>query len=161
MLSILLSKQKSQNISVKNAFSSSSFPIINFMEGKKKKSFRFFWLFRIDRKDNSKRRHALSRQKGVVRISLYGLKPVMIPQENKSDFRSYTAKVKMPWHYKTNQQAIQKISVAASFILKYFWREIFSQVHFLGGSVGQRRIPSQSKSHEISNAMTVVNRFAI
>lgn len=51
MLSILLNKQKSQYISVKNAFQSSSFQVRNFMKWKKK-----YRLFRIDRKSNSKRK---------------------------------------------------------------------------------------------------------
>lgn len=105
------------------------------MERKKNKIHTDFWLFRIDRKNISRRRRALSRQKGVVGISLYCLKKVMIPQENTSDFRSYTAKVKMPWYYNTKQRVIRRISIAALFIKKYFWRETFNQVHFLGGSV--------------------------
>lgn len=53
----------------------------------------FFDYSGLTEKNNSKRWHALSRQKGVVGISLYCLKKVTIPQENKSDFKSYTAKV--------------------------------------------------------------------
>lgn len=100
---------------------------------RQKKIIQTFWLFRIDRKKQQQK--TTSRLKGVVRISLYCLKKVLVPQENKSDFRSYPAKVKMPWYYNTKQRVICRISIAASFILKYFWRDILIRFGF-GGMVG-------------------------
>lgn len=65
------------------------------MEGKKK-SYRILDYSGLTKKHNSKRRHASSRQKGLVGSSRYCLKKVLGPQKNKSDFSSYTAKVKTP-----------------------------------------------------------------
>lgn len=109
MSSILLNKQKSQYISVKNAFQSSSFQVMG-------KIIQIFDYSGLTEKATAKEKYFVPKERSSSSFTVLSKKGY----DNKADFKSYTAQLKMPCPYNTKQQVIHKSYITSSFTLKYF-----------------------------------------